>query len=95
MGRRVKKLTPNGLKKIIFAEARKIQREMKDPIAKGVSDPEKVKAEEVDADEFADTLEKDIDFMKVLKIQEKRLRAKLKKVAEAKEKLGKRIVSKL
>jgi len=88
MAKRVRKITPNFLKKIIVQEARKLHLET---LETGVTDPEKVKAEEVDADEFADSLAKDIDHIKVLKIKERRLRANLKKIQEAKAKLRRRI----
>lgn len=39
--------------------------------------------EEVDADEFADSLEKKIDYAKALKIEETRLRRRLSKIVEA------------
>ena len=68
----VKKLTPGMLRKMIVQERRRL-RETSDPIAAGVEDPEKVSAEEVDADAQADTLEKDIDHLKVLKIKEAKL----------------------
>ena len=42
---------------------------------------------ETDAAEYADSLEQNIDFMKALKIQEKRLVKKLKRIQEAKSKL--------
>ena len=49
MSRRVRKLTPASLKRMIKEEAKKIQLETSDPIAAGVSDPEKVDAEETEA----------------------------------------------
>lgn len=48
--------------------------------------------EEVEADEYADTLEKHIDMMKALKIEEGRLRARLVKIQERKVQLAKLIV---
>ncbi len=91
MSRRVRKLTPSTLKKMIQEEAKKIQLETSDPIAAGVEAPEKVSAEETDADELAGSLEKDIDHLKVLKIHETKLVNKLKRLREAKNKLRKRI----
>lgn len=40
--------------------------------------------EEVDADEYADTLEKKVDMLKALKIEEQRLMKKLLKIKEQK-----------
>ncbi len=91
MSRRVRKLTADSLKRMIKEEARKIQLETSDPIAAGVEDPEKVSAEETDADELAGSLEKDIDHLKVLKIHETKLVNKLKRLREAKNKLRRRI----
>ena len=91
MSRRVRKLTPSTLKRMIREEARKIQVETSDPIAAGLDDTEKVSAEEVDADEIAGSLEKDIDHLKVLKIHDSKLVAKLKRLREAKKRLRKRI----
>ena len=72
-----------------------MMRETSDPVAAGIEDPEKVDAEEVDADEYADSLEKDIDHMKALKVHEKKLRLKLKKIQEAKKQIRNRVVRKL
>ena len=91
MSRRVRKLTPSALKRMIKEEAKKIQLETSDPIAAGVEVPEKVSAEETDADEYAGSLEKDIDHLKVLKIHETNLVKKLARLREAKNKLRKRI----
>ena len=88
---RVRKLTPSTLKKMIQEEAKKIQLETSDPIAAGVEDPEKVSAEEVDADALAGSLEKDLDHLKVLKVHETKLVSKLRRLREAKNKLRKRI----
>jgi len=95
MSRRVRKLTPTSLKRMIKEEAKKIQLETSDPIAAGVSDPEKVDAEETEASELAGSLEKDIDHLKVLKIHETKLVNKLKRLREAKNKLRKRITKKI
>lgn len=48
--------------------------------------------EEVDADEYADTLEKHIDMMKALKIEEARLKKRLVQIQERKVRLAKLIV---
>ena len=44
--------------------------------------------EEVDADEYADTLEKKVDMMKALKIEEARLLRRVKKIREEKKVLA-------
>ncbi len=91
MSRRVRKLTPSTLIRMIQEEAKKTQLETSDPIASGVEDPEKVSAEEVDADALAGSLEKDLDHLKVLKVHETKLVSKLKRLREAKNKLRRRI----
>ena len=95
MAKRVRKLTAESLKRMILEEAKKIQLETSDPLAAGIEKPEKVKAEETDADELAGSLEKDIDYVKALKIHEAELRKKLRAIAEAKTKLGQRIAEKI
>ena len=92
--RNVKNLTPGMLRKMIVQERRRL-RETSDPIEAGVEDPEKVKAEEVPAGEEADTLAKDIDHLKVLKIQEAKLRRKLREVSNRRRNVSKRIKRKL
>lgn len=76
------KLTSNLLKKIISEEIAKF------------GDMESTEdraddAEEVDADEFGSdkALEKKIDYMKALKIEENRLRRRLKKIVETKARI--------
>jgi len=46
-------------------------------------------ADEVDADEYADALEKKIDYMKALKIEESRLRRRIIRINETRRKLAK------
>lgn len=87
MAQRVRKITPEILKQIIVQEARKLQRES----IEGLDHPEDSKAEETDASEYADALENKIDYMKALDIHERRLRAKLAKVQEAKAKISRKI----
>ncbi len=82
------------LRRIVLEERRKLA-ETSDPVAAGVEDPEKVSAEEVDADDQANTLEKDIDHIKALKIQETRLRNKLKKVSKARRVARSKFLKKL
>ena len=93
--RKSRKLTPAVLRKIVLQEKRKMMRETSDPVAAGIEDPEKVDAEEVDAADQADTLEKDIDHMKVLKVHERKLKLKLKQILEAKKRIRNRVVRKL
>ena len=95
MSRRVRKLTPSLLRKMVMEEKKRMMRETSDPVAAGIEDPEKVNAEEADADELADTLEKDIDHMKVLKIHERKLQRKLKRITEAKKKIRNRVLRRL
>jgi len=91
---KIRKLTPSLLRKIVLEEKRRIIRE-NDPIEAGIEDPEKVDAEETEAGEEADTIAKDIDFMKALKIQERKLKRKMYRIQEAKKKLRSRVVRKL
>jgi hypothetical protein len=92
--RNMKKLTPSLLKKMVLQE-RKAMNETSDPVAAGIEDPEKVKAEEVDADKLAGSLEKDLDHLKALKIQEKKMHKQLKKIREAKRILVKRVAKRI
>lgn len=71
------KLTTQLLKKIIEEEVAKFG-DMEDTTSRAKD------TEEVDADEFGSdkTLEKKIDYIKALKIEESRLRNRLKKIAE-------------
>ena len=64
-------------------------------LEQGKEDTEKVQADEVEASDLAGSLEKDIDHMKVLKIQESRLMEKVQRVRRAKNILRKRIASKI
>ena len=89
--RRVRRLTPGILRKIVMEERSRVMNES-DPSVQGIEDPEKVSADEVDADEYAGSLEKDLDHLKALKIQEKKLRRQLKKISEAKKVLVSRLI---
>ena len=95
MSRRVRKLTPHALKRMIKEEARKIRLESSDPMVAGLDDTEKVSAEETDADELAGSLEKDIDHLKVLKVHEERLVGKLRRIREARSVLRRRITKRV
>ena len=80
-----KKLTIEGLKKIIHQEAAKFD---KPEDVEGVEKD----TEEVDADELSDTLAKPVNMLKALKIEESRLNRRLAKIQETKQKLVKRIM---
>ena len=95
MSRRVRKLTPSLLRRMVLEEKKRMMRETSDPVAAGIEDPEKVSAEETDADELAGPLEKDIDHMKVLKIHERKLKRKLRRIAEAKKKIRNKVLHRL
>jgi len=75
------KLTSQLLKKIIAEEVAKFG---------DMGDVEDVKADEVAADEHGSdkTLEKKIDYIKALKIEESRLRRRLKKVVETRTRVA-------
>ena len=92
MSKRVKKVTPSILKRMIIQEARKLRMEV---LETGQENIEKVAAEEVDADELAGSIESDIDFIKVLKIKESRLLRKLKEVKKAKAAARSRLVKRI
>jgi len=81
------------LRRLVLEEKARMMNES-DPIEAGIDDPAKVDAEEVDAGDEADTIAKDIDIMAVLKIEETKLKKKLRKVNEVKKKLRGRIVKK-
>ena len=97
--KKAKRMSAAELKRLILSEVKKLQMEA---LTGKVEDITKVKAEEVDASEYADTIEQDIDFMKALKIHEAKLnrrhkimRRKMLKLQEAKNKLRRRITKKL
>ncbi len=94
MSRRTKRLTPSLLRKIVLEERAKIL-ETSDPVAAGIEDPEKVSADEVPAEDLAQTLEKDIDHVKVLKLKERRLRKELKRLQERRRKIRARILKRI
>tara|TARA_R110002060_G_scaffold2722_1_gene4432 strand:- start:418 stop:654 length:237 start_codon:yes stop_codon:yes gene_type:complete len=76
---KVKKLTPSYLKKLVLEEKRRL----------------KVDAEEVDAKNMANTLAKNVDYLKVLKIHEASLTVKLKRILKEKARVRKKIMSDL
>lgn len=80
------KLNSNELKKLILKEA-------SDFNAAVTTDEVADDVEEVDADELADTLEKKIDLVAVLKLEENRLITRLKRVRFNRAKILKTINS--
>lgn len=88
MATRVRKITPEFLQKIVAEEARKLKLET---LEMGKDHPEKVKPEEVDAGDLADTLAKDIDHLKALKIHEQKLLNAVKQIREAKQRIRAKI----
>ncbi len=74
------KLSSKVLRRIIAEEAAKFTRDTPEEAAKDT--------DEVDADEYADTLEKKVDMMKALKIEEARLLRRVKKIREEKKVLA-------
>ncbi len=86
-----RKISHRSLKRIIQEELAKITEA---ELSGELDDVEKVAKEvpEKDASEQADSLEHNIDFMKALKIQEKKLVKSLKKIREVKSKLRTRIL---
>ena len=92
--KKAKRLTPSMLKRMIVQERKKMK-ESSDPIESGVEEAEDVEAEEVDAEDQADALVKDIDHLKVLKVQESKLRNMLREVSSKREKLSRKIKKQL
>jgi len=84
----VKKLTPSLLRKIIEEETAKFG-DM-DDVEKRAKD-----TEEVDADEYADSLEKHLDYVKALKVEEARVVKRLVKIREVKQRVLKKIANKV
>lgn len=88
MKRKTKRMTPSQLKRFVVKEAKRLS----ETLEQGKDDVEKVDAKEVDADKLAKTLEKDVNFMKALKIKEGRLKKRLAQIAEAKKLVRSRIM---
>ena len=82
--RKIRKLTPSVLRQMV----------LKETLSGELEPTEDVHAEEVDADELGTTkaLAKDIDHAKVLKLEEKRLAKRLRKVKEARKRIHSRIL---
>lgn len=81
--RRTRKLSPRSLRRLVLEEKKRLDEKKAELTSK---------AREVDADEYADTLAKDIDFVKALKIKEGKLQAALAQVRERKKKIQQRIL---
>jgi len=79
MSRKIRKLTPSVLRKIVLQET----------LSGQVEPVEKVKAVELDADEYGTSasLEKDIDHAKVLKLEERRLKRRIRKIQEMRRRM--------
>lgn len=95
---RLVNLTPALLRKIVLEEKARMIRETaasSDPIMSGKDDPSDIEATEVDADGFADTIAQQIDYMKALKIKEKKLTESLRKIQEEKRRVRNRVVKRL
>ena len=86
--KRAQRMSTASLRNFVMKEAAKLSGELEDV--------EKVEAKEVEASEYADTLEQDLDIYKAMKIQEARLRREYRKmVKEAKRvRRNKRIAKK-
>ncbi len=91
MARKTRKITPSLLKKMIFEEASKLR----ETLEQEKDDSTKDDAEETDAGEYAQALEKDIDYLQALKIHESILKKKLGKVLKAKSVIKNRIKKKV
>ncbi len=89
-----RRLSANALKKFVVAESKR-QKLREQGLSGKPQATEKVKAKEVEAGDEGNQLEKDIDHAKALKIQEKRLRRKLRKIREAQTKVKRRILKKI
>ena len=86
-----KRVGPRGLKRFILSEIRKLQEAEMSGELEPLEDVETVE----DAWSGGDNLEQDVDFMKALDIQEKRLVKKLRRIQEARNKLRKRVLKRL
>ena len=87
-----RKIGTPALKRFIVSEARRLQRENLGDEPQPVED---VEAQEYLPGEEADQLEKDLDHMKALKIEEARLVKRLKRLREVKKVVKKRMVRSL
>ena len=87
-----RKLTPRLLKKIVLQEKARIKRrKMREVLETGKNKPEDVKADEVEPDEYASTLEKDVNHLKAIGVKESRLKRQYKKLQEQKRIVKRRL----
>jgi len=84
---RKRKTRKFNLKAFVLREAKKLQKEALSGKLKDIS---KVKAKEVAAGDEASTLEKDVNFIKALKIKENKLRLQNKEIIRQVKKLQER-----
>tara|TARA_B100000700_G_C14908148_1_gene790840 strand:+ start:223 stop:546 length:324 start_codon:yes stop_codon:yes gene_type:complete len=91
------KLSSKSFRNFVLREARKLQKEA--ALSGKIEDVSKIKAKEYKPGEEADTLEKDIDFIKALKIKEnkirrqhKRMKRQMKQIQERKRRLRAKIL---
>lgn len=89
-----KRFSKNELKNFIMKEIAQLREEK---MSGKLGDATKVadEVEEVEASEYATALEKEIDYMKALDIQEAKLVKKLRQINEAKNKLRSSILKKI
>ena len=90
-----KVVSSKGLRNFVLREAKKAKKMHEQALSGKLEDVADVEAEEVDADSLADALEKDIDHVKALDIQEKKLRHKLRQIQETKKKIRSRILKRI
>lgn len=69
-----------------------LKRIIEEEVSKTRSLDKSVTAKEVDADEYADALENKIDYVKALKLEEKRLVKRLQRISEERARVTKSIV---
>ena len=93
----IKKLTPDLLKRIVLEEREKIKEEIaKAKSSKRQKGKKSTKSpREVDADAYASSLEKHVDYAKKLGIHEQRLLRKLSKVVKTRSALKQKIIKEL
>ena len=87
----MKRMSTSQLRLLVRQEARRLS----ETLEQGKEEAEDVNAKEVEADDLANVLEKDLDHMKALKIKEIRLKKNLKKLVEAKKSIRTRIMKRL
>ena len=87
----MKRMSTSQLRLLVRQEARRLS----ETLEQGKEEAEDVNAKEVEADDLANVLEKDLDHMKALKIKEIRLKRNLKKIVEAKKSIRTRIMKRL